>query len=244
MRNEMLHILQFSRRNREKETKRARKHIYWPRINTDIEDYVKDALPVKHIATANRKNLCRQWNARPGCFHSQRSKHRNPAIQKHHAQLLFNRRLINNRPTLKINLKPAIPAKARQELEERQQKQKVLCDRHCLPSRTNKTSREETKVRVQLKDKWIEGRIYDKHQTRSYWINTDSDQAMYRHNICFIRHDKSPPAAPVPGSSDIYNPVHSDNDKMNPNSHFNKDKLTQSKHSGRPPSHDLLQSHS
>ncbi|GFO12538.1 hypothetical protein PoB_003904300 [Plakobranchus ocellatus] len=35
--------------------------------------------------------------------------------------------------------------------------------------------------------------------------------------------------------SDSYNPVHSDNDKINPNSHLNKDKLTQSKHSGSPP---------
>ncbi|GFN74495.1 Pol polyprotein [Plakobranchus ocellatus] len=38
------------------------------------------------------------------------------------AQLLFNRRLRDNIPTLKINLKPAIPAKARQELQSRQQK--------------------------------------------------------------------------------------------------------------------------
>ncbi|GFO04660.1 Pol polyprotein [Plakobranchus ocellatus] len=42
------------------------------------------------------------------------------------AQLLFNRRLRDNIPTLKINLKPAIPVKARQELQSRQQKQKVF----------------------------------------------------------------------------------------------------------------------
>ncbi|GFO36182.1 hypothetical protein PoB_006268700 [Plakobranchus ocellatus] len=67
---------------------------------------------------------------------------------------------------------------------------------------------------------------------------------MYRLNTCFIRHDKSPPAVPAQGNSDSYNPVHSDNDKINPNNHLNKDMLTQSKHSGSPPSHDLLQSHS
>ncbi|GFO36838.1 Pol polyprotein [Plakobranchus ocellatus] len=49
------------------------------------------------------------------------------------AQLLLNRRLCDNIPTLKINLKPAIPAKARQELEARQQKQKVFFDRHVKP---------------------------------------------------------------------------------------------------------------
>ncbi|GFN99601.1 retrovirus-related pol polyprotein from transposon 17.6 [Plakobranchus ocellatus] len=49
------------------------------------------------------------------------------------AQLLFNRRLGDNIPTLKINLKPAIPAKARQELETLQQKQKVFFDRHAEP---------------------------------------------------------------------------------------------------------------
>ncbi|GFO04661.1 hypothetical protein PoB_003116600 [Plakobranchus ocellatus] len=86
--------------------------------------------------------------------------------------------------------------------------------------------------------------MHDKHQTRSYWINTDSDQAMYRCNTRFIRHNKSPPAAPAQGNSGSYNPVHSDNDKINQNSHLNKDTLTQSKHSGSPPSHDLLQSHS
>ncbi|GFN89606.1 hypothetical protein PoB_001611200 [Plakobranchus ocellatus] len=42
------------------------------------------------------------------------------------AQLLFNRRLRDNILTAKINLKPAIPAKARQGLEARQQKQTVL----------------------------------------------------------------------------------------------------------------------
>ncbi|GFN82702.1 retrovirus-related pol polyprotein from transposon 17.6 [Plakobranchus ocellatus] len=158
------------------------------------------------------------------------------------AQLLFNRRLRDNISTLKINLKPAIPAKARQELQSRQQKQKVFFDRHAKPCKQD--FKKGDKVRVQLKDKWIEGRIHNKHQTRSYWINTDSDQAMYRRNTRFIRHDKSPPAAPAQGNSDSYNPVHSDNDKINPNSHLNKDKLTQSKHSGSPPSHDLLQSHS
>ncbi|GFN74494.1 hypothetical protein PoB_000100000 [Plakobranchus ocellatus] len=67
---------------------------------------------------------------------------------------------------------------------------------------------------------------------------------MYKRNTRFIRHDKSPPAAPAQSNSDSYNPVHSDNDKINPNNHLKKDKLTQSKHSGSPPSHDLLQSHS
>ncbi|GFN96825.1 hypothetical protein PoB_002333100 [Plakobranchus ocellatus] len=67
---------------------------------------------------------------------------------------------------------------------------------------------------------------------------------MCRRNTRFIRHDKSPPAAPAQGNSDSYNPVHSDNDKINPNNHLNKNTLTQSKHSGSPPSHDLLQSHS
>ncbi|GFN85061.1 retrovirus-related pol polyprotein from transposon 297 [Plakobranchus ocellatus] len=158
------------------------------------------------------------------------------------AQLLFNRRLHDNIPTLKINLKPAIPAKARQELEARQRKQKAFFDRHAKPYKQD--CKKGDKVRVQLKDKCIEGRLQDKHKTRSYWINTDSDQAMYRRNTRFIRHDKSSPAAPAQGNNDSYNPVQSDNGKINPNSHFIKDKLTQSKHSGRTPSHDLLQTHS
>ncbi|GFO12574.1 retrovirus-related pol polyprotein from transposon 297 [Plakobranchus ocellatus] len=91
--------------------------------------------------------------------------------------------------------KPAIPAKARQELEARQQKQKVFFDRYAKPYKQD--FKKGDKVRVQLKDKWIDGRIDDKHQTRSYWNNTDSDQAMYWRNTRFIRHDKSPPAPPA-----------------------------------------------
>ncbi|GFO13432.1 hypothetical protein PoB_003993700 [Plakobranchus ocellatus] len=53
------------------------------------------------------------------------------------------------------------------------------------------------------------------------------------------RKDKSPPVAPAQGNSESYDPVHSDNGKINPNSHLNKDELTQSKHSGTPPSYDL-----
>ncbi|GFO35066.1 Pol polyprotein [Plakobranchus ocellatus] len=113
-----------------------------------------------------------------------------------------------------------LKAKARQELEARLQKQKVFFDRNAKPYKQD--FKKGDKVRAQLKDKWIEGRIHDKHQTRSYWIITDSDQAMYRRNTRFIRHDKSPPPAPAPGNSDSHNPVHSDNDKINPNSHLNK----------------------
>ncbi|GFN89593.1 retrovirus-related pol polyprotein from transposon 17.6 [Plakobranchus ocellatus] len=51
------------------------------------------------------------------------------------AQLLFNRRLRDNIPTLKINLKPAVQAKARQELEARQQKQTVFFDRRAKPNK-------------------------------------------------------------------------------------------------------------
>ncbi|GFO19567.1 retrovirus-related pol polyprotein from transposon 17.6 [Plakobranchus ocellatus] len=152
------------------------------------------------------------------------------------AQLLFNRRLRDNIPTLKINLKPANTSKGKAT------KAKSIFDRHAKPYQQD--FKKGDRVRVQLKDKWIEGRILDKHQTRSYWINTDSDQAMYRRNTRFIRYVKSPPAAPAQGNRDSYNLAHSDNDKLNPNSHINKDKLTQSKHSGSPSSHDLLQSHS
>ncbi|GFO17736.1 Pol polyprotein [Plakobranchus ocellatus] len=251
MRNEMLQILHSSYAGIEKSKQRARESIYWPRINKDIEDYV------------NRCSTCQTHR---------NSKQKEPLLPVEVPQLPWNtvgldvftlkghdyllcvdyyskypevtKLFTKTAHGIITALKPifARHAKARQELQSRQQKQKVFFDRYAKPCKQN--FKKGDKVRVQLKDKWIEGRIHDKHQTRSYWINTDSDQAMYRRNTRFIRHDKSPPAAPAQGNSDSYNPVHSDNDKINPNNHLNKDKLTQSKHSGSLPSHDLLQSHS
>ncbi|GFO29585.1 hypothetical protein PoB_005609000 [Plakobranchus ocellatus] len=165
-----------------------------------------------------------------------RSKHRASAIQKHphHRSEIFscsaavNGRVPDNIPTLKINPKPAIPAKARQGLQARQQEQKVFFDKCTKPYKQD--FKKADIVKAQIKGKWIEGKIHDKHRTRSYWINTVSDQAIYTRSTRFIRHNKIAGST----SSGKQHLVHSDNDKLNPNSHLNKDKLTQSKHSGSP----------
>ena len=138
------------------------------------------------------------------------------------AQLLFNRRLRDNIPTLKMKLKPAIPPKARQDLMARQQKQKLFYDRHAKSSAQD--FRKGDKVRVQIKKKWIEGKIHDKHHTRSYWIDTDNNQTAYRRNTRFIRHDKSSQSHLTPSQDDSrsHNLTQSPSEKPKPSNHRNK----------------------
>ncbi|KAK3785639.1 hypothetical protein RRG08_010039 [Elysia crispata] len=155
------------------------------------------------------------------------------------AQLLFNRRLRDNIPTLKMKSKPFIPPKARQDLMARQQKQKLFYDRH------SKSSAQDFRKGDKIKKKWIEGKIHDKHHTRSYWIDTDNNQTAYRRNTRFMRHDKSSQSHLTPSQDDSrsHNLTQSPSEKLKPSNHRNKASLTQSMHSSSPPSHDLLQSH-
>ncbi|KAK3732951.1 hypothetical protein RRG08_002561 [Elysia crispata] len=122
--------------------------------------------------------------------------------------------------------------------------QKLFYDRHAKSSAQD--FRKGDKVRVQIKKKWIEGKIHGKHHTRSYWIDTDNNQTAYRRNTRFIRHEKSSQSLLTPSQDDSrsHNLTQSPSEKPKPSNHRNKASLTQSMHSSSPPSHDLLQSHS